>query len=422
MGKNVGSFVDERTIRLKAIQFDYRLPRYVMTKIAGKISPSHYWNSKISCIKLEERADLNLPNEHWVKVKVKYGGICGSDLNLIFLNDSPATSPFASFPFTIGHEIVGEIAEVGSKANQFNTGERVVVDPILSCEPRGFLEPCSECQKGNFSLCLHKTEGDLSPGLLTGTCRDTGGGWSSYIVAHKSQIFKLPPEVDDLNGVMVEPFSCALHSVLQNPPKDGDTVLVIGGGVIGLCVIAAIRALDIKCKIVSLTKHNIQAEFATRYGADEVVFLGDQDYTSTLADTLGGKVLKPIFGPKTILGGADIVFECVGKKQSINDGLRFTKNGGKVVLLGLAGIMDGIDWTTIWLNELDITGSFAYSTEDYQGKRVRTFDIAIELMRLGKVDLSSLVTHQFTLEQYKNALSTASRKGTKSAIKVVFEP
>ncbi|MEC5423932.1 alcohol dehydrogenase catalytic domain-containing protein [Virgibacillus sp. C22-A2] len=407
---------------MKELQFDYTLPRYAFSKVAGRLMPSQYWNSKFSCLRVGEGPEPELPNEEWVKVKVKYGGICGSDLNLIFLNDSPSASTFASFPFTIGHEIVGEITGVGSQVSQLNSGDRVVIDPILSCEPRGFSNLCPACREGHFSLCDHKAEGNLSPGLLIGSCRDTGGGWSSYLVAHKSQVFKLPHEIEDLNGAMVEPFSCALHSVLQNPPTKEDTVLVIGGGVIGICIIAAIRSLDIDCKIVALVKHNLQAEFARNYGADEVIFLRKSTYTHDLAKSFNGKVLKPIFGPEVIQGGADIVYECVGRKQSINDGLRFSKSGGKVVLVGLAGIMDGIDWTAIWLNELEIKGSFAYSTEDYQGKRVRTFDIAIELMRLGKVDLSPLITHRFPLEDYREALITASNKGTRAAMKVVFEP
>lgn len=384
--------------------------------------PSLYWNSQFSCLRLDEQTERELPNEQWVKVKVKFGGICGSDLNLIFLNDSPAVSPFASFPFTIGHEIVGEITEVGTEVNELTVGDRVVIDPILSCEPRGIANPCPACLRGDFSLCVHKAEGDLSPGLLIGSCRDTGGGWSSNLVAHHSQVFKLPKEVEDLNAVMVEPFSCALHSVLQNPPDKNDTILVIGGGVIGICVIAAIRALDIDCKIVALVKHDLQAKFASHYGADEIVFLRKSTYVPDLAEALHAKVLKPLFGPEVIVGGADIIYECVGKKQSMNDGLRFAKSGGKVVLLGLAGIMDGIDWTTVWLNELEVKGSFAYDTEEYQGKRVRTFAVAIELMRLGKVDLSPLITHRFPLEEYRKALNIASNKGPRAAIKVVFEP
>lgn len=407
---------------VKELQFDYKLPRYAFSKLAGKLMPSFYWNSKSSCVQLGDQSELVLPNEKWVKVKVKYGGICGSDLNLISLNDSPAISPYASFPFTIGHEIVGEINEVGSTVSELDIGERVVIDPILSCEPRGIERPCSACQNGNFSLCVYKAEGEISPGLLIGSCRDTGGGWSSYMVAHQSQVFKLPQEVGDLNGAMIEPFSCALHSVLQNPPSKNDTVLVIGGGVIGISIIAAIRSLDIDCKIIALVKHELQAEFASHYGVDDIIFLRKATYTSELAKSLDGKVLKPLYGSEVIQGGADIVYECVGKKQSINDGLRFAKSGGKVVLVGLAGVIDGIDWTMVWLNELDIKGSFAYSTEDYQGKRIRTFAIAIELMRLGKVDLSPLITHQFSLEDYKNALYTATNKNNSAAMKVVFEP
>ncbi|MDQ0178427.1 zinc-dependent alcohol dehydrogenase [Bacillus chungangensis] len=407
---------------MKALQFDYKIPKYILSKITGRFFPSAYWDSRLSCLQFLEKSEPELPNENWVKVRVKYGGICGSDLNLIFLNDSPAISPFVSFPFTIGHEIVGTIDEVGSRVTDLTKGDRVAIDPILSCASRGIKPLCSACLKGNFSLCVYKNEGELSPGLLIGTCRDTGGGWSSYIVAHKSQAFKLPIEVDDLNGVMVEPFSCALHGVLRNPPSKDDTVLVIGGGVIGICVIAAIRALEIPCKIVALVKHQFQAELTSNYGADEIIFLRKPSYVDNLTKSLKGQILKPVFGPKVIQGGADIVYECVGKKQSINDALRFSKNGGKVILLGLAGLMDGIDWTNVWLNELDVKGSFAYSTEMFQGKRERTFDIAIELMRIGKVDLSPLVTHQFPLEDYQNALHTASNKKNREAIKVVFEP
>lgn len=406
---------------MKALQFNYQLPRYLLSKIAGRFIPSVYWNSRLSCLRLHEQEEPKRLTEHWVKVKVKYGGICGSDLNLLSLNDSPAMSPFASFPFTIGHEIVGEILEAGSQVSDVKKGDRVVIDPILSCAAREIDNHCVNCSEGNYSLCLHKAEGGLSPGLLIGSCRETGGGWSSCLVAHKSQVFKLPNEVGDLNGVMVEPFSCALHSVLRNPPKKDDTVLVIGGGVIGICVIAAIRALELPCRIVALVKHPSQAELASNYGANDIIFLRRQEYVDNLSKSLNAQVLKPLFGPQVIQGGADLVFECVGKKQSINDALRFSKNAGRVVLLGLAGIMDGIDWTMVWLNELDVKGSFAYSTEEYQGKRLRTFDIAIELMRAGKVDLAPLVTHRFTLEDYRSALRTASNK-KQGAIKVVFEP
>lgn len=364
-----------------------------------------------------------LPNEQWVKIKVTYGGICGSDMNLIYLHDSPSISPLTSFPFTIGHEAVGTISEIGSKVAGLKVGDRVVVDPVLSCAARGMAIPCDACKRGDYSLCSHITDGDIAPGLLIGACKDTGGSWSPYLVAHQSQILKLPEEVGDLNGVMVEPFSCALHSVMRNPPGSGDTVLVIGAGTIGICVVAAIRALDIPCKIVVLSKYEVQTKLALHYGADEVVHLS-RGYAGIgeIAAALKARVLKPIMGPPIVQGGADLVFECVGKSRSIHDALRFARSGGKVVLLGLAGILDRIDWTTVWLNELDVKGSFAYSTEEYEGRPMRTLQIAIELMRLGKVDLSPLITHRFPLEKYKEAFATVANKGRGACMKAVFEP
>lgn len=365
-----------------------------------------------------------LPNDQWVKIRVTYGGICGSDLHLIHLHDSPSTSPFASFPFTIGHEVVGKISEVGLAVKGLQLGDRVAVDPVLSCMVRGLPNSCEVCRSGDYNLCSHMTDGDIAPGLLIGTCRDTGGCWSTYLVAHQSQVLKLPDEINDLNGVMIEPFSCALHSVMRNPPRDDDTVLVVGAGTIGVCVVAALRALDMGCKIVVVSKYDIQTKLALRYGADEVIRLCGRDYKHIyeIADALKARVLKPVIGPPVIQGGADIVYECVGNSRSVNDALRFARSGGKVVLLGLAGILDRIDWTTVWLNELDVKGSFAYSTEEFEGKRMRTMQVAIELMKLGKVDLSPMITHRFPLEKYKEALSTVVSKGKEACMKVVFEP
>ncbi|XID94805.1 zinc-binding dehydrogenase [Paenibacillaceae bacterium WGS1546] len=407
---------------MSSLRFQFSIPRYLFGRTIRKLIPSLLWNSGLSCLRYQNMPDPVLPNEEWLKIKVAYGGICGSDMNLIYLHDSPSISPFTSFPFTIGHEAVGTVSEVGSKVAGFGAGDRVVVDPVLSCAARGMPSPCHACRRGDYSLCSHITDGDIAAGLLIGACRDTGGSWGPYLVAHRSQVLKLPEEVDDLNGVMVEPFSCALHAVMRNPPGNEDTVLVIGAGTIGICVVAAIRALDIPCKIVVLSKYELQTKLALRYGADEVVRLSRRHETiGEIAAALKAKVMKPIMGPAVVQGGADLVFECVGNGRSIHDALRFARSGGKVVLLGLAGILDRIDWTTVWLNELDVRGSFAYSTENYQGRRMRTLQIAIELMKLGKVDLAPLITHRFPLANYKAAFTTVANKGRGACMKAVFE-
>lgn len=222
---------------------------------------------------------------------------------------------------------------------------------------------------------------------------------------------------------MADPFATALHAIMRDPPHDNDTVLVIGAGVIGICVLAALRALGFSNRIIVLAKPPFQMEMSRLYGASQIFQLtsGSQSYNQ-LTQLLGAKMLIPLFGKPVIQGGADITYECVGTNRSIDDALRFTKSGGKVKLLGVASFPRGIDWTPIWLNELEIQGSFAVSTEELEEKRSRTYDpLALDLMSSGKIDLAPLVTHQFPLDQYRHAIATASGKRKSKAMKVVFE-
>lgn len=361
---------------MKAIQFVQSIPRYVLSRAISTLYPPILW-SRLSCLKYRDVPEPPLPNEDWVKVKVRYGGICGSDMGLIFLHKSPSLSAFVSFPFTVGHENVGTIAELGSEVEGFEVGERVVVDPTLSCEVRGFADLCPACRRGDTNLCQRFAEGAIAPGLLIGNCHDTGGSWSPLFAAHKSRLFRVPASVSDENGVMVEPFAVALHAVMRNFPRDDEVVLVVGAGVIGIFVVAALRAL-------------------------------------------GSTLHKPLLGKRVMVGGADLVFDCVGSGGSIDDALRFTRSGGRMVLVGAAALPTGIDWTPLWLNEIEVKGSYIYSTELYQGKRMRTFQVALALMTEGVVDLAPLVPHKFKLEDYRRALASVPKKGRSGVIKSVF--
>jgi len=403
---------------VKAVQFVWSIPRYLISKALGAFYRPIFW-SRLSCLRYCEVPEPSLPNENWAKIKVRYGGICGTDMGTIFLHTSPILSSFTSFPFTFGHENVGTIAELGSGVEGFEVGERVVVDPTLNCEVRGFSDLCPACRRGDTNLCQRFTEGDIAPGLLIGYCRDTGGSWGPFFVAHKSHLLKLPASVSDENAVMVEPFSVALHAVMRNYPRDDQTVLIMGAGVIGLVVVAALRALGSKARVIVLAKYPFQAEMAEHYGADRVVRMAKGFYDE-LAQALGAMLHKPIMGKPAVVGGADLVFDCVGSGSSIDDALRFTQSGGKMVLIGAASLPKGIDWTSIWLNEIEVKGSYTYGIESYQGKRMHTFEVALDLMAEGKVDLAPLVTHRFRLEDYQQALATVANKGRNKLIKAVF--
>lgn len=277
------------------------------------------------------------------------------------------------------------------------------------------------CRRGEVNLCQRFHQGAIAPGMMTGFCRDTGGSWSAEFVAHRSQLLAVPEQLSDEEAVLTEPFAVSLHAVLRNMPGPDDTVLVIGGGVIGLCTIAALRGVGVRSRIVALARHGFQAEAARQLGAD--VVLGrtrGKALEQKLLDTFDASALKPVLGPDLVVGGADVVFDCVGSSSSLSDALRYTGSGGSVVVIGLAGTPDGIDWTPVWLNELTIRGVFTYAQQTFEGESISTMALALKLMAERRVDLCSLVTHRFALADYREALETVTSKDSSGVIKAVF--
>jgi len=407
---------------LKALTFHPTIPRFLATRFLGAVDREAGWGP-LAPLQFRDVPEPPLPGEEWVRVRVRLGGICGSDLHTIHLDSSPALSAVTSFPFVLGHENVGTVEETGRAVTGLAVGQRVTVEPTLPCAARGFADPCPSCAAGDYNLCLRVTEGHLRPGLMIGACRDTGGSWSSSFVAHRSQVFPLRDEISDENGLMAEPMACALHPVVTYPPRDRETVLVVGGGVIGQCAVAALRGVGITARIIALVKYPFQGEMARRLGATEVVLLrrGDGHYPE-LADLLGGVLRRPMLGKRVLLGGADMTLECVGASRSIDDAFRLTRPGGRVVILGLASLARGVDWTPVWLKELQVTGSYVYRWERWQGRRIRTLELVLEWMARGALDLRPLVTHRFPLHDYRRALRTAAGKARSHAFKVAFQP
>lgn len=404
---------------MKSVQLVESIPRYLLTKAIGALYAPIYW-SPLAVLQYRDVDVPALPGSEWVKIKTLYGGICGSDMNAIFLNDSLALTTMASFPLTLGHENVGVIAEVGEDVEGFSPGERVVVEPLLPCVTRNIQPACEFCQRGDYALCQNFAEGDIATGMSIGHNKDTGGSWSPYFVAHQSQLFRLPESISDENALMLDAFCTTLHPVLRNYPHDSDTVLIMGAGVVGLCTVIALRLSGSQERVIVVAKYPFQAQMAKQYGADEVVLIGEGDSYKSVASSNGGKLYQPVMGKRVLVGGADIVYECVGNDGSIDDSLRLVRSGGTVVLIGLASIPKDVDWTPIWMNELLIKGSFWCSTEYVDQKPVRTYQMALDWMSEGKLDLTNMVTHRFRLEDYKEALTVTSKRGKNQVIKSVF--
>ncbi|CCF82717.1 zinc-dependent alcohol dehydrogenase [Nitrolancea hollandica] len=405
---------------MQALQFTDSIPRYVLSKLIGTGYPAIFW-SDLACLRLAEISPPPLPTPEWLRIDTRYGGICGSDLGLILLHSSPSSSPFTSFPFTLGHENVGVVAETGAAVQGISVGQRVVVNPLLACAARGFNDPCEMCAQGETNLCQRFREGAIAPGMLIGVCCDTGGSWSPSFVAHQSQIIPVPDNVSDEAAVLAEPFAVALHAVLRNRPSDDQTVLIVGAGVIGLLTLAAIRAIGSRARVLITARHPFQVAMAERLGADLIIRprRGTGLYHQ-VAEATGARVLKPVIGKQIVLGGIDIVYECVGSPSTVDDSLRLTSSGGTMVLVGLAASPRGVDWTPIWLNEVRVHGSFCYADEEFEGERIPTLALALKLMAEGRVDLAPLLTHRFELADYRRALETVTSKGKSGVIKAVF--
>ncbi|MFX0125360.1 MAG: zinc-binding dehydrogenase [Candidatus Hodarchaeota archaeon] len=404
---------------MKALRFHANIPRYITTKFLGKITKSAY----LSFFPPTILDDIPEPvvRKGWVKIQTKFAGICGSDVNTILLQESPLLEPLCSFPAVLGHENVGIIKEIGSEVKA-NIGDRVVLDPILSCIPRGIKPVCQNCEKGDTIRCENFDRGKISPAFDTGWCRDTGGAFSQFYLAHESQIHKVPENVSDENAVLVEPFTIGIHAVLRHFPKDSETIIVIGTGVIGLMVIIALRALGCKAKIIAVDKSEYQGKLAMeKAGADSFIQV-KKGYYQKIAKQFNARIYKPILEKKELIvgGGADIVFECVGIPSTIEDALRFTKAGGRIILIGNPHKIS-VDWSLIWARELQVLGSFASTLEKEKAETKHAFDIALGLMSSGEVDISWMITHKFDFPQeYKKALKFSMNKGRYGVVKAIF--
>lgn len=378
----------------------------------------------LGLLRVREVPNLPMPSPHWVRVETRLAGICGSDLASITTEGSPYFSPIISFPFTMGHEAVGRVVEVGSAVTGVELGDRVIVEPALHCVVRGIEPVCVACARGEYANCLNVTVGDISPGIQTGYCKDTGGGWSKSFVAHEAQLHRVADSVSDEAAVMIEPFSCSLHAVLKAAEVSGTTgsskILVFGCGTIGLLIIAALKLLELPGRIHAVAKYPHQQAVARKLGADEIIPAGQKSREHLLQAT-GATIHWPELGGPTVLGGFDQVYCCVGSASALDECVRFTRARGATVLVGMPAFVPKLDWTSIWFKENQILGAYAYGMERYKGQSIKTFDLALEFARDGKVDLASFVTHKYSLDNYRQAVQTALFTGRHGSIKTVFD-
>ena len=303
----------------------------------------------------------------------------------------------------------------------------MAVDPCIPCGARGIDPPCANCARGWTSSCLNLDSGVLSRGRTLGYTSDLGGGWGEQVLAHASMLHTVPEGVSESVACLHEPVSIACHGLLRAPPADGEPVLVVGAGIIGLASIAALRGLYPRCPVTVLARHPYQAEAAARCGADHVVRTDpDNGHYEELASLVGARVV----GYKAhvmLMGGYPHVIEAVGAPQSVTEALRAVAHRGTVLLLGAAGISK-VDLTPVWYKEAALVGSIDHTVDAGPapglagGADRHSVDRALDILAEGLLPSEAVITHQFALDDYQEAVTTALDRSHSRAIKVVFRP
>jgi len=399
---------------MKALVYYRSVCRYLLAKGLNRFWPRTFF-ARLAPLKLQEM-EFSLPGPAWVVLRPRLCGICGSDLRLLKGAESFLLEPYASLPAVLGHEVVGEVVEAPS-GSEWQAGDRVVVEPVLPCAVRG-MPPCRYCAAGAYNLCENFLAGELAPGVILGFTRGVGGGMAEMMAAHPSRLLRVPDNVPDEVAVLTDSLASALQPILDNFPEDRHTVVIYGAGIIGQHLIRLLRALGSAARVVAVARYRFQEELALEGGANVVM---SSPSRTLLGEAVGARLVPTTLGGGNLEGGADLFFDCVGSQSSLQEGLLTLRGRGTYVLVGTAGALGPVDFSSLWFRELRLTGSSTYAHGVCQGRTVRTYEKAVELLAQGDYPSQGLVSHLFGLADYRRAFKTAFDKRRHQSLKVALD-
>lgn len=375
---------------------------------------------------MHHMADATPLRPDWVVTRPLLAGVCGSDAKLVMGDfadgdiDNPM-SAFSSIPHVPGHEVVAEVVSMGPEAKGVEPGQRVVLNPWLTCGPRGVDPVCPACRAGDLSLCASFTYGEIGPGVHIGVTTGAPGAWADLLAAHDSMLIPVPDSISDEEAVLADPFSVSLHAILRSPPPPGGKVLVYGAGALGVTSVAALRALYSDVEIAVVARFGAQQELARRFGANLVVPHEPRaEVLQTLADWSGGILHAALDGlPTAKPGGIDVVYDTIARPETLEVGIRILKERGTLVQSGVS-TPGRYEWTPIYFKELSIKGSNAFGFEDVEGERKHAIQHYLDLVTAGRVDLDGMLTHKFPLDGWWDAIRALANQDKSGAVKIAF--
>jgi len=377
-------------------------------------------------MRLVELDDPGFLLPDWVVTRPRLTGICGSDAKQVFMDWGEVRTPdnpmkaFFSLPQVLGHEVVADVVALGPEAEGLEVGDRVVLNPWLTCAPRGVEPVCAACRRGDLSLCASFAVGPIAPGIHTGTSRDATGGYAELMPAHDSMLHRVPAGVPDEVAVLADPFAVMLHAITRHPPGPHGRAMVYGAGALGTCATAILRALYPEVEVLVVARFEAQAEMARRLGA---TVIGHEPPLAVIEQAVewSGGVLQPSDGlPMAYPGAIDVVYDTVGKQETFEVGTRVLAARGTLVKAGVHGPTWWED-TPLYFKEISLVGSNAFGVEEVEGERKHGIDHYLDLVAAGRVDLDGMLTHTFRLDDWRHAFAALATQDESGAIKVAFE-
>jgi L-gulonate 5-dehydrogenase len=313
--------------------------------------------------------------ENEVLVKVKAAGICGSDVHIYH-----GKNAFATYPRVVGHEFVGEIEKVGSRVQNIKVGDRVAIDPVVSCGH------CHPCRIGRHNVC--KTLNVL------GVHRD--GGYQEYVAVAATSAHKLPENISWEVAAMIEPYTIAAQVIDRGRLTTADTVLICGAGPIGLVILQAVKMVGARVAIMDVIETRLN--WAKEMGADLVINAKTSDMTKEMMAFTNNE-------------GASLILEATGNVNVLETCIHsIASPAGRVVVLGFSTELVKIPQVDIMSRELEIIGTRLNNNK---------FPQVIEWFAKGLVQPEKILTHTFTLEEAQKAFDL-NDKNPENVCKIVL--
>lgn len=304
--------------------------------------------------------EIPKPGPDQVLVKIKKIGICGSDIHVYH-----GTHPYTSYPVTQGHEVSGQIVELGEYVKEFSVGQKVTIEPQVFCGR------CYPCLHGKYNLCEH----------LKVMGFQTTGTASEYFAVDASKVTPIPENMTYAEGAMLEPLAVTVHAARRFPDVKGARAVVLGCGPIGILLIQSLKALGAS-EVLATDISDMRLELAKEMGADYVVNTKEKDF---------GEALVEAYGPDK----ADVIYECAGSDITMEQAIQNARKGSTIILVAVFGKRASVDLAKLNDSELDLNTSMMYRHEDYED--------AIRFVNEGKIRLKPLQTAHFAFADYQAA-------------------